>query len=193
MLVKFRSFANNLQKKLKNTMQLAITVLGSHQSHFMAEILPAIRDCKCHILDIKSSSIGQTTAAYLLIQGNWNQIAKVESTLDLIQKRLEIKVQTLRTEPKEKIKECLPYSVETISLDHENIVESIATFLMDRDIEIEEVTGSSYQAPYLQSSVFSSKFIVLVPASVSLLILREEFMDLCDQLNIDAILEPIKR
>lgn len=174
-------------------MQLAITVLGSHQSHFMAEILPAIRDCKCHILDIKSSSIGQTTAAYLLIQGNWNQIAKVESTLDLIQKRLEIKVQTLRTEPKEKIKECLPYSVETISLDHENIVESIATFLMDRDIEIEEVTGSSYQAPYLQSSVFSSKFIVLVPASVSLLILREEFMDLCDQLNIDAILEPIKR
>jgi glycine cleavage system transcriptional repressor len=64
---------------------------------------------------------------------------------------------------------------------------------MDRDIEIEEVTGSSYQAPYLQSSVFSSKFVILVPASVSLLILREEFMDLCDQINADAILEPIKR
>jgi glycine cleavage system transcriptional repressor len=83
--------------------------------------------------------------------------------------------------------------LETISLDHENIVESIATFLLDRDIDIEEITGSSYQAPYLQSSVFSSKFIILVPASISLLILREEFMDLCDQLNIDAILEPIKR
>jgi glycine cleavage system transcriptional repressor len=174
-------------------MQLAITVLGSHQSRFMAEILPAIRDCKCHILDIKSSCIGQTTAAYLLIQGNWNQIAKFESTLELIQKRLEIKVHTLRTEPKEKTKDYLPYSVETISLDHESVVESIATFLMDRDIEIEEITGSSYQAPYLQSSVFSSKFIILVPASVSLLILREEFMDLCDQLNIDAILEPVKR
>lgn len=193
MFVKFRSFANNLQKKLKNTMQLAITVLGSYQSHFMAEILPAIRDCKCHILDIKSSRIGQATAAYLLIEGNWNQIAKFESTLDLIQKRLEIKVQTLRTEPKEKVKDYLPYSVETISLDQENIIESIATFLMDRDIDIEETTGSSYQAPYLQSSVFSSKFIILIPASVSLLILREEFMDLCDQLNIDAILEPIKR
>ncbi len=193
MFVKFRSFANNIQKKLKNTMQLAITILGPHQSRFMAEILPAIRDCKCHILDIKSSSIGQTTAAYLLIEGNWNQIAKFETTLELIQKRLDIKVQTLRTEPKEKSKECLPYSVETISLDHESIVESIATFLLDHDIEIEEVTGSSYQAPYLQTSVFSSKFIILVPASVSLLMLREEFMDLCDQLNIDAILEPVKR
>jgi glycine cleavage system transcriptional repressor len=174
-------------------MQLAITVLGSNQTRFMAEILPAIRDCKCRIVEIRSSMIGQSNAAYLLIEGNWNQIAKFESTLDAIQKRLEIKVQTLRTEAKDKTKECLPYSLETISLDHENIVESIATFLLDRDIDIEEITGSSYQAPYLQSSVFSSKFIILVPASISLLILREEFMDLCDQLNIDAILEPIKR
>jgi glycine cleavage system transcriptional repressor len=174
-------------------MQLAITVLGSHQSRFMAEILPAIRDCKCRIVEIRSSMIGQSNAAYLLIQGNWNQIAKFESTLDAIQKRLEIKVQTLRTEAKDKTKECLPYSLETISLDHDNIIESVATFLLDREIDIEEITGSSYQAPYLQSSVFSSKFVILVPSAVSLLILREEFMDICDQLNIDAILEPIKR
>jgi glycine cleavage system transcriptional repressor len=176
-------------------MQLAITVLGSQQSRFMSEILPAIRDCKCHILEIRSSSVGQSTAAYLLIQGNWNQVAKFESTLDLIQKRLDIKIQLLRTEPKDKAhtQDCLPYSLETISLDQDNIIESVATFLMDHDIEINEITGSSYQAPYLQSSVFSSKFVILVPASVSLLMLREEFMDLCDQLNIDAILEPIKR
>jgi glycine cleavage system transcriptional repressor len=174
-------------------MQLAITVLGSSQTRFMAEILPAIRDCKCHILEIRSSNVGQAIAGYLLIQGNWNQIAKFESTLELIQKRLDIKVQLLRTEEKEKIPEYLPYSLETISLAYENIIESIGTFLLDRDIAIEEITGSSYQAPYLQTSVFSSKFILLVPASVSLLMLREEFMDLCDQLNIDAILEPIKR
>lgn len=174
-------------------MQLAITVLGSQQSRFMAEILPAVRDCKCHILDIRSSCIGQTTAAYLLIQGNWNEIAKFEATLELIEKRLEIKIQFLRTEQKEKTKEYLPYSVETISLDHENIVESIATFFFDHEIEVEEVTGNSYQAPYLQTAVFSCKFIILVPASVSLLLLREEFMDLCDHLNIDAILEPVKR
>lgn len=174
-------------------MQLVITILGSSQTRFMAEILPCIRDCKCHILEIRSSGVGQATACYLLIEGNWNQIAKFESSLDVIQKRLDIKVQLLRTEEKAKTPEYLPYSLETISLAHENIIESIATFLLDRDIAIEEITGSSYQAPYLQTSVFSSKFILLVPASVSLLMLREEFMDLCDQLNIDAILEPIKR
>jgi glycine cleavage system transcriptional repressor len=176
-------------------MQLAITVLGNPQSRFIAEILPAVRDCNCNILEIRSSHLGQSAAAYLLIQGNWNQIAKFENILDNIEKRLEIKIHTLRPDQKDKNKDkqFMPYSLETISLDKDSVIESIASFLFDRNIDIEEITGSSYQAPYIQTPVFSTKFVILVPPQVQLLSLREEFLDFCDQLNIDAILEPIKR
>ena len=140
---------NSQKNFFKNTMQLAISVLGNNQINFIAEILPVVRDCNCNIVEIRSSHLGQSAAAYLLIQGNWNQIAKFENTLDNIQKRLEIKIQTLRPEQKDKVKgkDCVPYSLETISLDKDSIVESITSFLFDRDIEIEELTGSSYQAP----------------------------------------------
>jgi glycine cleavage system transcriptional repressor len=176
-------------------MQLAITVLGNNQTNFIGEILPLVRDCSCNILEIRASQLGQSTASYLLVQGNWNQIAKLESTLDSIQKRLELKIFSLRTDQKDidKCKDFVPYSLETISLDKDSVVESITSFLFDRDITIEEITGSSYQAPYIQSSVFSSKFVILIPPELPLLNLREEFLDFCDQLNIDAILEPIKR
>jgi glycine cleavage system transcriptional repressor len=176
-------------------MQLAITLLGSNQINFIGEILPVVRDCNCNIIEIRSSHLGQSAAAYLLIQGNWNQIAKFENTLENIQKRLEIKINTLRPDQKEKDKgkDFLPYSLETISLDNESVVESITSFMFDRDISIEEITGSSYQAPYIQTSVFSTKLVILVPSQLPLLSLREEFLDFCDQLNIDAILEPIKR
>jgi glycine cleavage system transcriptional repressor len=174
-------------------MQLTITALGKLHTHFIAEILPTIRDCKCNVLEVRSSRLGQSTGSYLLIQGNWNQIAKVETALDLLQKRMEIKIHSLRTEPKEKVKECVPYTLETISLDKESIIESIISFLLGHDIDIEEITGSSYQAPYAQASVFSTKFVILVPPQIHLLTLREEFLDFCDHLNIDAILEPIKR
>jgi len=186
----------NSQKNFyKNTMQLAITVLGDTQTPFIAEILPAVRDCNCNILEIRSSHLGQAAAAYLLIQGNWNQIAKFENTLDNIGKRLEIKIHTLRPDQKDKNKdkECVPYSLETMSLDRGSVIESVTSFLFDRNIDIEEITGSSYQAPYIQTSVFSTKFVILIPPQVHLLSLREEFLDFCDQLNIDAILEPIKR
>lgn len=176
-------------------MQLSITALGSNQINFIVEILPAIRDCNCTILEIRSSRLGKSAAAYLLVQGNWNQVAKLETTLDGIQKRLDIKLNLLRPEQKDKEKEkdCLPYSLETISLDRDNVVESITSFLFDREISIEEISGSSYQAAYIQSAVFSTKFIILIPSQLPLLNLREEFLDFCDQLNIDAILEPVKR
>lgn len=174
-------------------MQLAVTLLATQQHHFMAELFSAIQDSKCHILEIRSSNLGQARACYLLIQGHWNQIAKFEHAIESLQKRLDIKVQLLRTEHQEKAEAYLPYSIESISFAQESVMESIASFLLEREIEIAEISGSSYQAPYLETSVFSSKLIILVPSSVSLMVLREEFMDLCDQLNIDAILEPIKR
>lgn len=194
MFIKFHRFDAKLPKKLlKRKMQLAITALGNHKINFIAEILPAVRDCKCNILEIRSSRLAQSTAAYLLISGNWNQIAKLESTLDIIQNRLDIQIHSLRPEQKDKPKECIPYSLETISLDRDNVTESITSFLFDREIDIEEISGSCYQAPYIQTSVFSTKFVILIPPQLHLLTLREEFMDFCDQLNIDAILEPIKR
>lgn len=194
MFIKFHLFNVKLLKKLSiNKMQLAITALGHYQTNFIAEILPAVRDCKCNILEIRSSRLAQSTAAYLLISGNWNQIAKLENTLDVIQRRLDIKIHSLRPEQKDKPKECVPYSLETISLDRDNVTEAITTFLLDRAIEIEEISGSCYQAPYIQTSVLSTKFVVLIPPQLHLLSLREEFLDFCDRLNIDAILEPIKR
>jgi glycine cleavage system transcriptional repressor len=194
MLIKFGLFDDKLSKKsLKNNMQLAITALGNTPINFIAEILPAVRDCRCSIVEIRSSRLAQASAGYLLVQGNWSQIAKLESTLDVMQKRMDIKIHTIRPDAKDKGNDSLPYSLETLSLDRDNVIESITIFLLDRQVDIEEITGSAYQAPYVQTHVFSTKFVILIPPHVPLLSLREEFLDFCDQLNVDAILEPIKR
>ena len=174
-------------------MQLALTVLGHQHKNFIPELLPTIRDCNCNIMEIRTTRLAQAIATYLLVQGNWNQIAKLENALNSLENRLEIKVHSLRPETKERNHNYLPYSLETVSLDRANVVETIAGFLLERNIEIEEITGSCYQGPYIQSSVFSTKFILLVPPQQHLLSLREEFLEFCDQANIDAILEPIKR
>lgn len=174
-------------------MQLTISALGKRPTHFIVEILAAVSSCKCNVLDLSSSNLAQSTAAYILVDGNWNHIAKLESLLDSLQKRLEIQLHTIRPEPVNKLPEGIPYSLETISLDHTDILMDITNFLFERKICIEEIKGSSYKAPYIQTPIFSSKFIILIPSDIRLLSLREEFLDFCDNLNIDAIIEPIKR
>jgi len=174
-------------------MQLTITALGKKSVPFIAEILTAISSCDCSILEVRSSNLSQSTASYLLINGNWNHIAKLESLLETLQKRLEIQINTLRPESNNKKDEGIPYSLETISIDRPNIIEDITSFLFERGICVEEISASNYQAPYIQTPIFSTKFVILIPPEVRLLLLREEFLDFCDNLNIDAIIEPIKR
>ena len=174
-------------------MQLAISALGQRHPQFIAEILPLIRECKCSVQEIRSSRLGQATACYMLVQGNWNQIAKIETALEQMQKRLDLQIHTLRTETRERGKDSIPYTLETVSLDRDNVIDAITMFLLERDIEIEEITGGCYYTHYAQNPIFSTKFIILVPPLLSLLSLREEFLDFCDQANLDSILEPIKK
>jgi len=174
-------------------MQLTITTLGNKSTPFIIEILAAISSCTCTIIDLRSSNLAQTTVSYLLVDGNWNHIAKLENMLNSLKKRLEIQISTARSEP-DAIKRCgIPYSIEAISVDHFNVVEDIIAFLLERNICIEEVNASTFQSSYSPNPIFSTKIILLIPAEIRLLLFREEFLDFCDNLNLDAIIEPFKR
>ena len=40
--------------------------------------------------------------------------------------------------------------------------------------------------------MFSLHMTISVPTDISIAAMRNEFMDFCDQLNLDAIMEPVK-
>lgn len=178
---------------METLMQLAVTILGSRTKKIMPEIIAAVTDCKCIILEMSCSHLGQATAIYLLIEGNWNHIAKFENCLETFQKNLELQIHSLRNNKAEKNPTGMPYSLEIIALDQDNILQAVVSFLNDNNIIIQELNANRYQAAYNQSLVFSAKLIVIIPKESPLLSIREQFLDFCDQLNIDAILEPIKR
>ena len=62
----------------------------------------------------------------------------------------------------------------------------------DDDIEIADVATRSYPAAHTGAQMFAVQMAVNVPSSVHIAQLREEFLELSDRLNLDAILEPVK-
>ena len=59
-------------------------------------------------------------------------------------------------------------------------------------IDIAELNTRSYAAAHTGAPMFAVQMIVNVPTRIHLSSLREEFLELCDNLNLDAILEPVK-
>ncbi len=174
-------------------MQLAITALGEKKPQFLAALLIAVSNCRCNLLELRASHLSLSTATYLLVEGDWSQIAKLESTLDSLQSRLGIQTSSIRPEQPSALNEFMPFTLETMSVSCNEVVKEITQFLLSRQIEIEEISASRYVTSYGNTPVFSTRFLISIPASTRLLALREEFMEFCDNLNLDAILEPLKR
>jgi len=86
----------------------------------------------------------------------------------------------------------LSYRVEVVAIDHPGIVYQIASFFSAREINIRELVTNSYSAPHTGTPMFSLDMIIDVPAPVRIASLREDFLEFCDDLNMDALLEPAK-
>lgn len=178
-------------------MQLAITVLGNKTDGLIAEILSAISACQCTVLELSTSNLTEITSIYCLIDGNWNHIAKLEGMLESLRQRFQVQISLLRPQDEHvsppKLPEGVPYTLETISMEKKDLLHELTAFLFERGIFIDEISANLHPSMLFSNPVFSTRFTLLVPPEVRILSLREEFMDFCDSLNIDAILEPIKR
>jgi glycine cleavage system transcriptional repressor len=171
-------------------MQLAITVMGDVKHNLISEIIRANANNQCRVVDLKSSIFSDTQCAYFLVEGNWNQLAKYESTLHAIQKKHDCSIHCHRIEKLNNVDD-LPIAVEVIGLESSELLNNVILFFNNKSIIIEETIARRYPAPYLNAQLISARFVVTL-AGESLFQIRDELMYLCDQLNADLIFEPFK-
>jgi len=171
---------------------LVLTALGNDHPGIVDRLSMAIVESGCNIMDSRMTVLGGEFAVLLLIAGKWNALAKLENALNTIKDELNLYIQTKRTEKSRYPENLLAYRVEVVAIDHPGIVYQIASFFSAREINIRELMTSSYSAPHTGTPMFSLDMIVDVPAHIRIANLREDFLEFCDDLNMDAILEPSK-
>ena len=138
------------------------------------------------------SVLGGEFAVIMLASGKWNNVAKLESTLPGLNEQLGLAINVRRTEERQNQDNTVPYSVEVISLDHPGIVHQLAGFFSGRRINIHDLYTGSYRAAHTGTQMFSLNMTIEIPADTHIATLREQFMEFCDQMNLDAVMEPIK-
>ena len=171
---------------------LVISALGADQPGIVNQLSKAILDHGCNIEDSRMAVLGGEFAAMLLVEGKWNTLAKVENALPELEKQLGMTIIAKRTGERRTPSNLLPYAVDVVSMDHPGIVNNLAGFFAERNINIEDMMTSTYAAAHTGTPMFSVHMTVGIPADLHIAALREEFMDYCDTLNLDAVLEPLK-
>jgi glycine cleavage system transcriptional repressor len=171
---------------------LVISAFGTDRPGLVHELTRVITDCGGSIAESRMASLGVEFAMLLLVNGNWAALARLENEIKRQGDVLGLTVHLKRTEPRAARKDHLPYSIDIVSLDQTGIVASLSGFCAARQIDISEVATRCYAAAHTGAPMFAIQMIINVPARLHVSQLREEFMDYCDSMNLDAILEPVK-
>jgi len=160
----------------------------------LAPIAPLIKIIAEHHGIIKASRLltsGDKQSLQLQIKGSWNEIVKLENMLTKTAKKWGCQLILDRankvTPPKKKV----AYAVELFSPENTNALYEINQFFLKQGIVVYDMSISPYYANPLGNIMSNIKISIFVPENYPLPELRENFVELCDSLNLDAYLEPI--
>ena len=171
---------------------LVITALGKNRADNVDQLVRAIRDCGCNITESRLSVLGDDIAIFMQLSGTWDAIAKIEDTLPRLEKRLGLNIASDRTNHGNIKDRLMPYAIDVVALDHIGIVHDIVNFIHENKISIQDMYTNTYRTNNSVTTMFSMHMVINIPANTSIAAIRGDFMDFCDQLNLDAILEPVK-
>lgn len=169
---------------------LVISALGKDRPGIVNELAKTVLDCGCNIEDSRMTVLGGEFAVLLLISGQWNEVAKLETQLKAVERKLELVLLVKPTETRTVKANMMPYVVDVVAMDHGGIVHEVANFFSKRNINIEDLNTWAYPAAHTGTPMFAMNMTISVPATLSIGQLRTEFTDFCDLCNLDATLEP---
>ena len=171
---------------------LIISALGNDRPGLISELTDAISQGNCNIEDSRMSVLAGAFALIMQVSGNWNNLAKLESTLEALGQRAELTITTKRTEGRSLTANEIPYLVEVITMDHPGVVHQVTEFFSGRGINIHDMVSNCHPAPHTGTPMFTLSMTIEVPGKTHITGLREQFMEFADSMNLDAIIEPLK-
>jgi glycine cleavage system transcriptional repressor len=171
---------------------LVVSAVGADRPGIVFELSKTVRESGCMLKDSRMAVLGSEFSVQFLVTGNWNAVAKLEQSLPRTTARLELELTLRRTQEREHAINLIPYSVEVISMERPGVVEDITEFFARREIGIEDVFTSCFAAPHTQAPMYSVHMTIGVPGETPIATLRNEFLELCDDLNLDAVLTAFK-
>jgi glycine cleavage system transcriptional repressor len=174
------------------TQLIVLSAVGSDRPGVVKDLSKSILDCGGNIEESRMASLGTEFAVLMLISGHWHTPAKLEKALESLGREHDLVINIKKTGARNDTAECIPYGVDVVCLDQPGIVFHLSEFFAARNFEICELATRRYAAPHTGAPMFSVQMTVSIPASAQIGRLRDEFHDLCEQLNLDSILEPVK-
>lgn len=146
----------------------------------------------CNIVESRLDVFEEQSSIVLFLSGSWNEVAKMEDMLIKLEKTSNITILIKRTKTPFSTGETMPYAIDIVGVDKIGLTQEIIDFMLKNKLIFSHISSNIYTSSQTGAKMFSLHMTISLPLDASIAVVRGDFMELCDNLNLDAIMEPIK-
>jgi peroxiredoxin len=126
---------------------LVISALGANPMELTNVLCRASHENRCAVVTSRLTRHGECSALVLQISGSWDALARLETGLPGLAKKHDFTVNVVRSAALENRPQALPYVAYVSSAYRSDIVNELCQFFIDHNVELENLTCDTYQAP----------------------------------------------
>lgn len=172
--------------------QLVITLVGEDRPGLLEKTARCIQDAGCNIEESRLAVLAGSCCMFLCVGGNWKTLGKLENMLPRLERETQLTAMLRKVPGETPAVPSMAYSVDVVALDQVGIVHALSGFFTARGVNVREMQTRLFRAQQTGARMFSANLIIDIPADRHLATLRGDFLDFCDDLNLDGMLDPIK-
>ena len=171
---------------------LVLTAIGGDRPGIVDELSSVLLDANLNIEDSRMSVLGGEFAIILLISGSTDALNAFKQQQQKLEQTLNLSLLIKATHSRSVEGKQVPYSIKVVGMDNPGIVHRLTRFLSEHKINIEDLETESYPAPHTGTPMFAVYMTVDIPGDIATSKLRDDFIDLCDEQNLDTHFAPVE-
>lgn len=169
-----------------------MVLIGPDRPGLLEQVSRCVMETGCNLEDSRMSVLAGLCCINLAASGNWKTLGKLESQLPRLEADTGLSLIARRAPPEQAAPPVMAYSVDVVALDQVGIVHALAGFFTSRGVNIRDLHSRVFRAQQTGTRMFTANMVIDIPAEQHLASLRGDFLDFCDELNLDGVLDPIK-
>lgn len=175
------------------TSDLNLIALGEKSINLPKLIASLINQHNCTIMHSKILELGEDLTFAGSISGKWNEIIKLEKSISNLAKKYSIHIYIKRNNPHNHKdnsldKPYINYVAHATALNKPMLFDKLFDFFDKYQIPIKSGTINANPD---NPNLITLELQVKISADLHIMSLRENFLMLCDNLNLDTSLEPL--
>lgn len=171
---------------------LCLVALGRSRERLAADLIGAISRRGCTVTECRIAPLGAHFSAVIMLSGNWSVMARMESALPGIAEHLGLAIHHDHGQPQGNTADFRPYTVEVIAPQQPRLLGELLDFFDQQGTRVVEVSTQAYDSVFTGASMCNIHLALHVPMAQHPQTLRDTFMDLCDDLHADGLIDPVK-